>query len=681
MAATIFRYDNKGTNLGVLPYDTATHEEALDGTDKLTAVTTANPSKRDRLVWQDDGGVWHEHMVDSVKRTHAGKGARAEVVCSNSISELYGTIANGTKIRADVRSILNSLLSNTRWQAGPCDDFGVVEIEVYHKSVRECIAELCELCKGELETDIKVYSYGVDARWASIVRERGSKTVLRQFQYGRNVSSIMREVAADEVYTAVKGYGAKLNEDDKSDYPARLEVSVQSNADLTRWGVLDGNGIYTHNYTTYTDAQCTSRQFLLTQCRSLLKSVSKPLVRYEFDTADVDVELWSDVRLGDRVMCVDELFNPTLELIERVSQIRRNLRGRVQCRIAIGERANPILDQFKAAEKTARKSTGNSSKVASRSPVSTRGGGYDGEGAPSIGSGEAFPYTPDPSIDPVTQMEPQSIRVTTPPTKTEYYDGDKIDYSGIVVTLYNSDGSVYTDDWHPDGVAAFNELDFPQQYAMVDGEYKQGTVKASQLDNIYQQPAPIAFGYAQVITRYTSSEIYEKSELSGDFTAIGCVYSNSRILVVMASKSSNSINEKISRKRYTPGTETDNPEGDYEIAVERQRTLDLSYTIDGKKVYFSILDTYFVGYGDVSPNATCIGSITNSRGKIAWAIVYGDIENISSPTNLTVNWTRKDEQVLSTSFPITVNKPTFTSGEAWGGGEGDAYSTSGGGDF
>lgn len=461
MAATIFRYDNAGNSLGTLPYDTATHDEALDGTDKLTVVSEISPTKRDRLVWQDDGGAWHEHLVDTAKRTHADKGARTESLCSNSISELYGLIANGTRIRAKVQSIMSTLLAGTRWTVGTCDDFGVVEIEVYHKSVRECIAELCELCKGELETVVTVGDSGVTQRVARIVKERGNKAVVRQFQYGRNVSSILREVASEEVYTAVKGYGAKLLEDDDSEFPARLEVLAESSMDLTRWGVPMPNGTFAHNYTTYTDAQCTDRQFLLRQCRSVLASVSKPLVRYEFDTADAGNGLWSDVRLGDRVMCVDELFNPPLELIERVSQIRRNLRGRIQCRIAIGARANPLLEQYKAAEKVSRVSTGNPSRISSHTPIRTGGAGYDGEGAPSIGD-----------VDIPTTTEPSSIAVTTPPAKTEYYDGETIDFSGIVVTLYNSDGSVYTDDWHPDGVASFDELTFePTTAQPSDGQH------------------------------------------------------------------------------------------------------------------------------------------------------------------------------------------------------------------
>lgn len=46
------------------------------------------------------------------------------------------------------------------------------------------------------------------------------------------------------------------------------------------------------------------------------------------------------------------------------------------------------------------------------------------------------------------------IDVTTPPTKLEYNDGDSIDFTGIVVTAYREDNSVW-------GVVPFDELEFP----------------------------------------------------------------------------------------------------------------------------------------------------------------------------------------------------------------------------
>lgn len=60
-----------------------------------------------------------------------------------------------------------------------------------------------------------------------------------------------------------------------------------------------------------------------------------------------------------------------------------------------------------------------------------------------------------------TERIPTSIQVTTPPDKTTYSAGQTIDYTGIVVTLYDDIGTVYTDDSYPNGNPPFEELVFP----------------------------------------------------------------------------------------------------------------------------------------------------------------------------------------------------------------------------
>lgn len=387
MDTVIYRYTNSGRNLGQLKYDAATHEEDLDGTDKLSVTSTTDLDKRDKLVWQDASGDWHEHMVDHTERTRSGGGARTQSECSNSISELFGVMAPNSipKMRSSVKGILSHLLNGTRWKVGACSDFGTVELEVWHKNVRQCIAELCELTGGELETQIEMVpgGGGIRARYVRIVKQRGGGTVNRAFTYGKNVSNIKREVGADEVYTAIRGYGAKQNEKDDSEYPAPITVDVYSKLDLSRWGVPMNSG-YAHNWMTYTDSGCTDKAFLKRQCQRQLDVVSKPLVRYEFEVSEIE-DIWLNVRIGSNVLCIDEGFNPAIHLSERVSHIVRNLKGKVSCRVAIGKRANPMVEQFKAQEKSAEKSSGNSSRTYSSSPVYTGGGssytgGYSGDG-------------------------------------------------------------------------------------------------------------------------------------------------------------------------------------------------------------------------------------------------------------------------------------------------------------
>jgi hypothetical protein len=65
---------------------------------------------------------------------------------------------------------------------------------------------------------------------------------------------------------------------------------------------------------------------------------------------------------------------------------------------------------------------------------------------------------------------PHHILITTPPTKTEYEEGETLDFTGIEVTIYKKDDSVWTDTTHPQGKALFSELEFPVTVATLPEE-------------------------------------------------------------------------------------------------------------------------------------------------------------------------------------------------------------------
>lgn len=79
-------------------------------------------------------------------------------------------------------------------------------------------------------------------------------------------------------------------------------------------------------------------------------------------------------------------------------------------------------------------------------------------------TGEEVEVHPDPETgEIVTTVLPTEIRVITPPNKTDYADGETIDYSGIVVHAYSSTGQDM-------GAVPFGELVFPITTAHADGD-------------------------------------------------------------------------------------------------------------------------------------------------------------------------------------------------------------------
>lgn len=409
----IYRYFNNGMYNDTVEYTAAEHEEGLDGTDKLTITCKESMRKRAHLVWRDELGKWREHIVVSSVRKHNRRRPEKTYVCSNSVDELYLTLAEGTVLKGTVSQIMGKLLSNTRWSTSGNGSFDgeKYELEVWHKNVRECIAELVDMCAGELETALTVGDYGVTKRTVRIVEERGGGAAHQQFTYGRNMTNVQRTMASDEVYTAIVGYGKKLLEieleakdpDDMTDeeredynkqlekarenpYLERLSVTVTSNVDLDKWGQAGASGQMGHAWTTYTDDACSDKDFLRQQCKKILRAYNHPLVTYDFDAYQIGDDKWKYVKLGNHVHIVDDSFE--LDAIERISYIKRNLKGRDSCRISIGRRANPFVEKFKADERKERKSSGNSTRTASTRTVTTQN---------NYQSVRPSTYTPTPS--------------------------------------------------------------------------------------------------------------------------------------------------------------------------------------------------------------------------------------------------------------------------------------------
>ena len=99
--------------------------------------------------------------------------------------------------------------------------------------------------------------------------------------------------------------------------------------------------------------------------------------------------------------------------------------------------------------------------------VSVKGGSATGTGP----DGNEHTVYPDPETGKlIDEVIPSSIVVTTPPTVTTYQDGDTIDFTGIVVTAYKADGTVWSDADHPNGVIPVSELSFNPTRAEYDAE-------------------------------------------------------------------------------------------------------------------------------------------------------------------------------------------------------------------
>ena len=330
------RFSRWGDNLGRLTVSAATHTDALDGTDELNITCAEDLVKGDRVVWIDLQGVCHEHIVDTIDRVHDDDGApETQAVCINSVNETWDDWLDDKRPSGSVSVALTSILADTRWEVGTCDQDGTASRTFYHISVREGIAELLETWGGELETTIVHNGAGIVARRVNIRALRGNQSSAKRFTWTKDLVSVKRSMASDNPKTRVYGYGKGVKTEGGG-YGRRLTFGdinggkdYVEDAEATEiWGHPDGEGGILPAVASYVNEQCEDAAQLLQETKDYLKQVKEPKVTYTASVIDLYAfgRSWEGVGVGDDVAIIDKGFSEEgVRLHGRVSQIERDL--------------------------------------------------------------------------------------------------------------------------------------------------------------------------------------------------------------------------------------------------------------------------------------------------------------------------------------------------------------------
>lgn len=330
------RFNRWGDNLGRLTVSAATHTDALDGTDELNITCAEDLVKGDRVVWIDLQGVCHEHIVDTIDRVHDDDGApETQAVCINSVNETWDDWLDDKRPSGSVSVALASILAETRWEVGECDQGGSASRTFYHESVREGLAGIIETWGGELETLIVHDGARIVSRRVGVRAKRGNQNSAKRFTWTKDLVSVKRSVASDNPKTRVYGYGKGV-ETEGGGYGRRLTFGdinggkdyVEDADATTVWGHPDGEGGILPAVASYVNEQCEDAAQLLQETKDYLEQVKEPKVTYTASVIDLYAfgRSWEGVGVGDDVAIIDKGFSAEgVRLHGRVSQIERDL--------------------------------------------------------------------------------------------------------------------------------------------------------------------------------------------------------------------------------------------------------------------------------------------------------------------------------------------------------------------
>lgn len=330
------RFSRWGDNLGRLTVSAATHTDALDGTDELGITCAEDLVKGDRIVWIDLQGTCHEHIVDTIDRVHDDDGApETQAICINSVNETWDDWLDDKRPSGSVAVALASILADTRWEVGTCDQGGSASRTFYHESVREGLAGIIETWGGELETLIVHDGASIVSRRVGVRAKRGNQSSAKRFTWTKDLVSVKRSVASDNPKTRVYGYGKGV-ETEGGGYGRRLTFGdinngkdyVEDAEATTVWGHPDGEGGILPAVASYVNEQCEDAAQLLQETKDYLEQVKEPKVTYTASVIDLYAfgRSWEGVGVGDDVAIIDKGFSAEgVRLHGRVYQIERDL--------------------------------------------------------------------------------------------------------------------------------------------------------------------------------------------------------------------------------------------------------------------------------------------------------------------------------------------------------------------
>lgn len=305
--------------------------EKLNGLNVLEFTTLDRDIKnKDRVVFQDELGVWHEFIVESIDDTHED----VFVYCEDSFYETRGDYIDDRRfVNANFARVTQAVMSYTRWKLKIVDDIGTGTVNFYHTDVKSAVFEdMQNKFNFEIKTYVEITNSRISQRVIELRKQRGHNNGKR-FTYDKDITSISRTIDSTEFCTALYAYG-KGEETENGGYGRRIDISqvnngkkyVENNTAKEQFGKYV-NGKREHIFATYIFEDIDDRKKLLEQAKKKLEELSEFKVTYKCDVLVLN-KLLEDrqhegIELGDTVAIIDKDINIRIRarVVERKSYL------------------------------------------------------------------------------------------------------------------------------------------------------------------------------------------------------------------------------------------------------------------------------------------------------------------------------------------------------------------------
>lgn len=316
--------------------------EKLNGLNVLEFTTLDRDIKnKDRVVFQDELGIWHEFIVESIDDTHED----VFMYCEDSFYETRGDYIDDRRfVNANFSTVAQAVMSYTRWKLKIIDDIGTGTVNFYHTDVKTAVFEdMQNKFNFDIKTYVEITNSRISQRVIELRKQRGHNNGKR-FTYNKDITSISRTIDSTEFCTALYAYG-KGEETENGGYGRRIDLSQVNNGKKyvenlkakEQFG-KHVNGKREHIFATYIFEDIDDRQKLLEQAKKKLEELSEFKVTYKCDVLVLN-KLLEDrahegIELGDTVAVIDKDIN--IRVLARVVERKSYLNSTKADEIVLG---------------------------------------------------------------------------------------------------------------------------------------------------------------------------------------------------------------------------------------------------------------------------------------------------------------------------------------------------------
>lgn len=348
--ATIHILDNQSSQGIILDYITArniiedNHKKSLEDTlETFDFITFANMrysehlEKRNRLIIPDEDGSLIEFVIFESAKYLDSEGRKMQVYSHASYLELKkASILYPESYKGTASQHAGRALNDTGWQVGRVEVSGNKTLSRdKHTNPYEFLKHIAKEYDAELKFRIVHDGNKVIGRYVDLLQRVGAWRG-REAKFGKDLDSIRRTEEQD-IVTALLGLCPEREDG------TRIEVLVEDDDALKRWGRQDSNGKLHHLIEPYEiqserDEMTTNEARRYT--RTALNKRINTQVKYEAKIIDLENVPGMEnkkIRFGDTIRIKDEGFNPPLLVEARVFEQNRSIKSRAKKDIKLGD--------------------------------------------------------------------------------------------------------------------------------------------------------------------------------------------------------------------------------------------------------------------------------------------------------------------------------------------------------